>query len=165
MAGYMRTPLAERLESRLNKSAPNGCWEYMGTRMPRGYGQIGKGGKGTGNFYAHRAAWMCWRGPIPEGMDVCHKCDNPPCCNPDHLFIGTRSDNMRDCVKKGRFVVGDRLRGTANPNTKLSEDQVREIRFIYAIGGASQSQLARQFGTGQNHVSRIIRREAWENLH
>jgi len=159
MANFKRTPLVERLESRLDKSPASGCWLYLGARLPRGYGIIGAGGKRK-KIYAHRAAWIVWRGPIPEGMHVCHRCDNPPCCNPDHLFLGTRSDNMRDCVQKNRLNVGDR-RGTNNGRAKLSEEQVREIRECYAKGGVSQSQLAAKFNIWQTHISRIIRRQAW----
>lgn len=83
------------------KKAENGCWEWMGTRLPRGYGRttIIKGGR---QMYTHRLAWELTHGPIPDGLFVCHTCDNPPCCNLDHLWLGTIKDNNQDCTKKGR---------------------------------------------------------------
>lgn len=72
------------------------CWPWLGARDPKGYGQAGK------RWRAHRVAMFLTNGPIPPGMFVCHHCDNPPCCNPAHLFIGTVTDNMRDCAAKGR---------------------------------------------------------------
>lgn len=77
----------------------DGCWEWCGALDGHGYGRTWRDG---GRFLAHRRAWECVNGPIPEGMFVCHKCDNPPCCNPDHLFVGTALDNMRDAIRKGR---------------------------------------------------------------
>lgn len=91
--------IAARFWSRVKKG--DGCWLWCGTRSTRGYGQFTILRKPSA---AHRVAWELVRGPIPEGVDVCHHCDNPPCVNPDHLFIGTRSDNMRDAVRKGRLV-------------------------------------------------------------
>lgn len=81
--------------------APSGCWEWLGARDPRGYGRF----QAEGHKRAHRAAWALFRGPIPAGLLVCHHCDNPPCCNPDHLFVGTMSDNIRDGYVKGRIPI------------------------------------------------------------
>jgi len=95
---------------------PNsGCWLWVGTPASRGYGRFNSAS--TGEVKAHRAAMTLLVGPIPDGMLVCHKCDNPPCVNPQHLFIGTVSDNMRDAVSKGRIPM------IANPdpwNKKLT---------------------------------------------
>lgn len=76
------------------------CWEWEGSRYPSGYGAVKWNGRVIG---AHRLAWIEAFGPIPDGLDVCHHCDNPPCVRPSHLFLGTRSDNMRDAVSKGRM--------------------------------------------------------------
>jgi hypothetical protein len=80
------------------------CWEWPGPRLPQGYGLV----RGGGCQYAHRVAWEYVHGPIPEGMCICHKCDNPPCCNPAHLFLGTRWDNIQDAIAKGRWRGGRR---------------------------------------------------------
>lgn len=95
------TPLADRLSRKLVTTS-TGCWEFTGYRMPNGYGKIGLGSREDGNDLAHRVAWRLANGPIPAGMDICHRCDNPPCCNPAHLFLGTRLDNMSDMSRKGR---------------------------------------------------------------
>lgn len=79
----------------------SGCIEWTGAKQPRGYGHIATG-EGRETIGTHRAAWIVANGPIPDGMDVCHSCDNPPCCNPQHLFLGTRSENLLDMVDKGR---------------------------------------------------------------
>jgi hypothetical protein len=87
---------------------PNsGCWLWDGWVNGRGYGRFGKG-------LAHRISWELHRGPIPAGMNICHKCDVPPCVNPDHLFLGTQTDNMRDCARKGRLGAHVVAVGAAN---------------------------------------------------
>lgn len=81
----------------------DGCIEWKGARNPQGYGQKCIKGK---RYRTHRLAWEWANGPIPEGLFVLHKCDNPPCCNPDHLFLGTQTDNMQDMLAKGRGING-----------------------------------------------------------
>ena len=78
------------------------CWEWVGARYPQGYGRIHRWGTDNRNSYTHRVAWELVNGTIPDGMCVCHHCDNPPCCNPRHLFLGTQNDNIQDSIKKGR---------------------------------------------------------------
>lgn len=96
----MIEPVSVRLAARLDVSGgPDSCWEYQAARSPRGYGTIGVMGK---TRRAHRVAWELANGPIPEGLLVCHHCDNPPCCNPAHLFLGTDKDNVADMRAKGR---------------------------------------------------------------
>ena len=108
--------LESRLNEKLDKSGD--CWVFTGTKS-HGYGLIwvGRTGThGTAEYYrqhglkpAHRAAYELWVGPIPEGMVICHRCDNPPCCNPDHLFPGTYVENMQDCSRKGRLAQQKRI--------------------------------------------------------
>jgi hypothetical protein len=90
---------------------PGGCWEWRGRRMPKGYGKLNRG---TKTVYAHRLAFELRNGPIPDGLYVLHKCDNPPCINPDHLFLGTQADNVRDRDTKGRGNFRNNL-----PHAKL----------------------------------------------
>ncbi len=100
----MRTPLAERFWPKVDKRGDDECWEWTGGRHPSGYGQIWIGGKYGSHIYAHRASWEINGHKIPDGMCVLHHCDNPPCVNPAHLFIGTQADNMRDKQAKGRTL-------------------------------------------------------------
>lgn len=94
----------ERFEAKVNRSGPGGCWLWTGAPVARGYGRIGFGktGKGGTVMYAHRFSWELHNGPILDGLNVLHHCDNPPCVNPSHLFLGTQGDNVTDMVQKGR---------------------------------------------------------------
>jgi len=92
--------LMERFEDKYIPEPMSGCWIWTARVSPAGYGQASYKRKST---FAHRLAWTLFRGPIPEGLCVLHKCDNPPCVNPEHLFIGTQIENIRDCVAKGRI--------------------------------------------------------------
>lgn len=96
------TPVRNRLLARI-VSTPSGCWEWQGYRTPFGYGTISLPGKRT--VYAHRASWEVFRGAVPSGTCVLHSCDNPPCINPSHLFLGSRIDNNKDAVTKGRDAI------------------------------------------------------------
>src|SRR3990167_544842 len=91
------TRYEELFWSKVDKHAPNNCWVWMGFKKPTGYGLFGVGWKRT-----HRLAWEFTNGKIPAGIHVLHKCDNPSCVNPSHLYLGTHQDNMRDRNKKGR---------------------------------------------------------------
>lgn len=130
---------------------PSGCWEWQGyRRKPWGYGEIGRGRTGEGNIKTHRAAWEVTHGPIPDGLSVLHSCDNPPCCNPSHLHLGTPADNVRDAVERGRVA-----RGVSLPQTKLTNSEIDAIRQLYA-DGHSQSAIARLFGISQPYVSEVV---------
>lgn len=149
-ARLVGTPLAERLWRRVEKM-PSGCWEWRGyTDKNTGYGQIGAEGEKK-ILLTHRAAWMVTNGPIPDGLHVCHRCDNRPCCNPDHLFLGTPTDNMQDAKAKGRNRW---MEGEASPNAKLTDEQVREIRRRYRPY-VNAVEIAEEFGISRSYVSHL----------
>lgn len=122
---------------------------------------------GTRTVRAHRFAWELEVGLIPNGMSVLHRCDNPRCVRPDHLFLGTQADNMRDMRAKGRFVpaLGPRkdYHGEAHPASKVTEDDVREIRRLRAEGRTLQS-LADEFGLVNSAIHNIISRKTWRHV-
>ena len=106
--GYKPRPLADRLWEKVAVGGLDECWPFMGSRNEKGYGRISMGLDQSPEG-AHRVAFRETRGEIPDGFDVCHHCDNPPCCNPVCLFAGTRQENMDDCVAKGRQARGESL--------------------------------------------------------
>ena len=130
------------------------CIEFKGARTTCGYGKVGTTRYGT--RLAHRVAWINVHGPIPEGMLVCHTCDNPPCINLEHLFLGTPKDNSRDRDKKGRAARHD---GQHNGRHKLSQEDVETIRASKGI--LSGSVLALIYGIKLTHVGRIQLGRAW----
>lgn len=152
-----RRPLRERFEAALEKT-PGGCWEWKKYRNERGYGVMGVGGT---TRLAHRVMWELTHGPIPEGMLVCHSCDNPACCNPEHLWLGSNSQNVADMRAKGRARA---LKGTKNANAKLTADEVRAIRQRYAAGGISQQALADEYGLSQPAVGRVVRGVGYQDV-
>lgn len=153
-----RGRFAERFWSHVDKSGgPDACWPWMLSLDSGGYGHVGRDGK---LVKAHRVAYELVNGPISDGLDGLHSCDNPPCCNPSHIFPGTHGDNMRDAHQKGRRDNA----GERNANSVLTEAHVREIRAAYERGTVSQQSLADQYGVHQTVVSKIIRRKLWPNV-
>lgn len=133
-----------------------GCWEYRGSRYPTGYGRLT--GARTEHLYAHRVSYEHANGPIADGLLVCHRCDNPPCMNPDHLFLGTFAENAADAVQKGRHTHGERA-GTA----VLSEAEVRDV--LSRVGsGEMCKDIASRYGVSPSLVSAIARGERWQHV-
>lgn len=155
-----RGTLAERFSAKVDTSGgPEACSPWTGYRLPGGYGQIGEGPAGGRKLYAHRVAWELTHGPIPDGQLALHRCDNPPCCNPRHLFLGTSRDNTADMDQKGRRVA-PHLHGSANGRAVLTPDTAAEIRRLHAQG-VGYWRLARMFGVGRSTIARVVRGEAW----
>jgi len=147
--------LAQRLDRYTDKSGgPDACWPWIGSRDTAGYGQLWWEGK---NRRVSRLAWVEMHGPIPGRLHVLHKCDNRPCRNEAHLFLGTHLDNMADRSAKGRTSRVGNNRGERNGGAKLTADDVRAIRK--ATG--SQRAIAKRFGVTDMAVNRILLRKAW----
>jgi HNH endonuclease len=150
--------------------SPDACWIWDGTTTQHGYGKI-RTGRGT-TTGAHRFAWESKHGPIPHGLRVLHRCDNPICVNPDHLFLGTQRDNIHDMIEKRRHLHGDahraavslRLpRGSHVHGAKLTEDGVRAMRARYAQG-ESMRQLAAAFGIRKGTVWQVVTGKSWKHV-
>lgn len=151
MNGRMRrTPLADRFWAKVVKA--DGCWGWSGTRNQYGRGQISRGGRYGKLAMASHVSWELHHGQIPTGLWVLHKCDNPTCVNPQHLFLGTHQDNMDDAKAKGR-MRGGHPPGERHPAAKLTTEQVIAIRE----DGRSQSKIAAAYGVTQSHISAIKR--------
>lgn len=123
------------------------CWPWMGSRNDKGYGHIQINKR---HIYVHRFIWMWFNGAIPDGLEVCHKCDNPSCLNPKHLFLGSHADNMNDCARKGR-----------NGNAKLTEWDIREIRRRTDMPVIA---LARAFMVGGRNIRELKARRTWKHV-
>jgi len=154
---HTRNSILQRAFARhVTPGAPDECWAWHGwTDSGYGYGRVKAHGA---SWQAHRLSWTVHHGPIPDGLCVCHTCDNPICVNPAHLFLGTQADNVADMIHKGRRV---NLVGEKNGKSKLTWDDVCEIRRLYATGECSQPALGRQFGVCHSTIGRIVRGEYW----
>src|SRR6185369_2637075 len=150
---------AERLWPRL-KIADNGCWEWQGGTDKDGYGSLAANEYGKREQRTHRVAWILTFGKIPDGKWVLHKCDNPSCCNPSHLFLGDAASNNADMLTKGRQKY---MFGALCTNAKLKEHQVLEIRRLHAEG-MIQRKIAKQFGVGFKAICKIVNRQRWKHI-
>jgi hypothetical protein len=139
-----------------------GCWIWLGARNNQGYGNFGSQRLRPRHRKAHRISWELAHGAIPPGLCVLHHCDNPPCVNPDHLFLGTKQDNVDDMMRKGRHVPPPGLRGEQLPHTKLTWAQVAEIRRLAAERPRSGSMLARRFGVHPRTVNDLLHGKNWK---
>jgi hypothetical protein len=139
---------------KVRKGGPDDCWLWTGSTAYYGYGGIRAGGRGGALIGTHRFSYILAYGPIPDGMRVLHRCDNPPCVNPAHLFLGTQKDNVADMVKKGRY--------NGPFGAKLSPDDVREIRRIYKKGMGRE--LARKFNVCPSMINYIVTRKVWRHV-
>lgn len=151
--GGQPKPFIERFWSKIKIT--NTCWIWTGARHDYGYGLT--------NFfqyqlYTHKVSWQLTYGEIPKGKLVCHKCDNPPCVRPTHLFIGSPKDNIQDMIKKGRNRIGEKV-----VQAKLSPNQVRRIRKLHGPG-MGYIRLSHKFGVSASQIHHIIKRISWKHI-
>lgn len=179
------TTTVERFWSKVDKDGPTQphmstpCWVWTGAKLRGGYGSFGFNGKPR---QTHRVSYELRYGVDPGSLCVCHRCDNPSCVNPEHLFLGTKEDNGRDMVRKGRqnfqkrpetLARGDAhwhrvhperiVRGSAHKNSKLTDSDVIEIRKLLAEG-VVQRKIAERFNVTQTVVSLVARRRTWSHV-
>lgn len=141
-------------------SHPDDCVLWTKARTAAGYGALRVNGKVV---LAHRVAWEAQNGPIPKGGHICHSCDNPPCVNPAHLWLGDPASNAADRNAKGRTVGNTLCVGTRNKNSKLTDAKVREARAL-ASDGVPHRKIAAKFGVSQVAISSAIRGETWSHV-
>lgn len=157
----VRGPLEKRFWAKVQKTA--NCWLWTACRLPPpwDYGQMGRSDRAGGLIRAHVASWIIHNGEIPPGLLVLHKCDNPPCVRPDHLFLGTHADNIADMIAKGRYGGPRQLpRGASHHNAKLTEVAVHVIRSSLM----SNTWLAERFGVSDDTVRLVKRRKIWTHI-
>lgn len=145
--------------SLVDKSCPEDCWVWTKRRHRDGYGLLTWCGR---DAQAHRVAYGLTHGPIPDGLLVMHACDNPPCCNPSHLRLGTYADNRADMVAKGRGRSNP-VRGARNCNAKLNDDLVRELRAAWHAGESLKS-IAKRTGLAVGTVHPMLHGRTWAHV-
>lgn len=148
--------MMQKLRDRV-KVDENGCWIWQGFKDKRGYG-FTRLGNDRKTKSAHRFSYKTFRGEIPEGLCVCHRCDNPSCINPDHFFLGTHKQNSQDAAQKNRMTHGVRVN-----TAKLSEQQVLEITRRYAAGERTMV-LVSEFGVSKHAIRRVLNKGNWRQV-
>lgn len=159
-----------RFWGHVDRRGPNDCWVWTGRRGASGYGVVSVGSHPR---RAHRVSYEIAYGPIPDGLYVCHACDNPPCVNPTHLWLGSARDNSHDARDKGRSPFGDRSgahthpesrpRGEAHYAARVTEADVVAIRAAFAAG-EGRAALSRRYGVTYEAISAIVRRLSWRHV-
>lgn len=156
LRGPKPRPFRDRLEESVTKSL-NGCWEWNRSRTKFGYGKFATAHAKWTN--AHHIAYEIYKGQVPPGELVRHTCDNPPCCNPEHLILGTIADNSRDMVERGRSNTG-----TKHHNATLTDEMVKEIRDKWATGNYTQVVLGAEYSISNKQISKIVNRQRWVHI-
>lgn len=153
MAVYKHSDIL-RFWAKVDRKGPDDCWQWLGALFQdSGYGQFRIP---ANNLRAHRVCWeISYGAQIPQGMHICHTCDNPPCVNPGHLFVGTNNENVADKIQKGRQPIG-----TAHGQSKLTNDQIKVIR----ASTKTWTELMREFGVCRSTIWRVVRRVNWKHL-
>ena len=149
-------PLPERLDARLDKTGD--CWLWTGSKDGSGYGLIGVATSRAKR--THIVAWELANGPVPDGMCICHHCDTPACCNPAHLFLGSKAVNNRDRADKGRSAD---THGENHPRARLDDDRVRHIRRRHQQG-ATLKEIAAEVGVSHYAVHDVVRGRTWSHV-
>lgn len=154
-------PIAERFWSKVDTTSD--CWIWTGAKLKSGgYGAMSSS-RGGPTLRTHRVSWELHFGPIPAGIEVCHRCDNPPCVRPDHLFLGAHADNMADMVQKGR-AHGGTPPGERHHRAKLTDARVRAIRAEYATGTTSFQRLADAHDVSKKTILNVVHRRIWQHV-
>jgi hypothetical protein len=148
-------PIVDRFWAKVRKADGDACWEWTGATKPQGYGVMGVGKRGTGVIRVTRFSYELHFGPFDKELFVLHKCDNPRCVRPDHLFLGTARDNIRDAMAKGRWKPPRGRR-------KLSDDQVREIRREFRPGMAKS--MAQNYGVTERTIHNVVSGDTWNAI-
>lgn len=157
----MPFPTEEQFWARVSRGEEeeDACWEWQGSNTKSGYGRVWVD---TGHIYAHRVSWELTHGISPRGH-VLHRCDNPICVRPEHLFVGSDLDNVRDAISKGRFKFLDPRKGTEHHNAKITDKQVREIRQLRNQGISCRA-VGAMFNISGTMVSNIANRKNWAHV-
>jgi len=167
---YKRTKESRKKQSNVNKYTfkdiwrqidirnEDDCWEWVGHKDKNGYGRATINRK---DYRSHRIVYKETYGTIPEGLFILHTCNNPSCCNPNHLYTGTNQDNMDQMVADGR---SPHLIGEKSGTHKLKEKDVLEIRQLYSTGEYTQRDLSKKYGISQTEISRIYHRTRWDHV-
>ena len=153
-------PLADRIKEKVQIDQSTSCWNWLGFKDSKGYGSLWNG-KTMGK--AHRLSYQEFVGEIPDGLFVLHRCDNPSCINPEHLFLGTHIENMADMRAKGRSASEKRQRGSVHYQSKLTESQVVEIKTRLAKGEECTA-IAKLFDVDRTCISNIKRGINWKHI-
>lgn len=140
---------------KVDQQSDSACWLWIACKNANGYGIMNVAGR---PMSAHRISWVIHNDQIPDGMCVCHKCDTPSCVNPNHLFLGTQKENMRDAKTKGRMQRGER-----HYRAKLNRKDVVDIKRLHSQG-VMIKQLASNYGVHVNTISRVINKNSWEHV-
>lgn len=169
----LKSKAIRRFFSGIKKNSITGCWEWSRTKNNFGYGMMGVS---TDAILVHRYSWMHHYGEIPDGLIVCHKCDNPSCANPEHLFLGTHKDNVHDKISKGRDnyrrktlrakrvpKVKEPSKARSRSDTKLTPGQVKEIKFLLR-GGVKQAHVAKKFSVSRTTILFIKQGKMWRHI-
>jgi hypothetical protein len=158
---YTRQSIESRFWKYVQKT--DSCWLWIGATRHFGYGVINSGGNNGKALTAHRVSWELHRGPIPPGMLVCHHCDNPRCVHPEHLFLGTYADNNHDMLSKGRNNRQPRVSGEKHFATKLTTEQVIQLRREYIEEPQPLAVFAAKYCTSLQTVWRIVHGKTWKH--
>ena len=147
--------IADNFWDHVDIKAPGECWPWQRACRGGGYGECWRDYK---HIAAHRLAYELTTGPIPDGLCCLHHCDNPPCCNPKHLWLGTMRDNAQDRARKNR---SRQVHGSRNHMALLTWEEVRAIRARYTTGNVTQQELAKEYGVSRPSISNVVNRRTW----